>query len=128
MPLILAVLIVALAAHRAARLIAVDDISDPLRDWLHDRAYSWAPLPPLPEGARDAMDAELAGVDMTHPGEVLKSRLWGYLYNGLSCMHCVGVYLSVGLWALWVNVDGSHAIVAAAAVCGAQSALAARAT
>lgn len=125
MPLILAVLIVALAAHRLARGVAVDSITDRPRDWLYAKAYTQPVAQPFPPGARDEHDAELEGWEPPPPARV-KSRAWSWLYGLTSCPHCCGWWLSLGLWIAWTNWDDSHAVIAAVAVAGAQSVISAK--
>jgi hypothetical protein len=124
---ILAVLIVALAGHRVARAIAHDDISEPFRTWVSGKAYRWPDRDPWPDGARDEQDAVLAG--WAPPGEaVRRSRVWSWVYGLVSCPHCCGFWISIGLWALWVNVGDLRVWVMGVAVAGAQSVLTAKGT
>lgn len=126
MPLILAVLIVALAAHRLARGVAVDSITDRPRDWLYAKAYTQPVAQPFPPGARDEHDAELEGWEPPPPARV-KSHPVSWIYGLVSCAFCCGFWISLGLWIFWTNWHGTHAVIAALAVAGAQSCLAAKA-
>lgn len=87
----------ALAAYRAARLVAIDSITDPLRRALWIRS----------------------GVTAANPSG-RRPTVW--LYGLLSCPHCLGVWISVGTYAAWTEAPGSsHWPITAAAVAGLQS-------
>lgn len=98
MTALLRVLIVGLAAYRLARAVSVDTITDPARAWLYEAAY---------------------GPD----GEAEGGWGWRWIYGLLSCGYCCGFWISLGLYALWVNAGGSRPFVAAVAVAGAASIL-----
>lgn len=129
--LLLGIVVVALAAHRAARALSTDTISDRLRAYLYDRAY----LPPdllIEEGWRPWNEDDVAAgvvepvVERVAPPAQTRSRPWAYLFGGLSCPHCCGFWISIALWGLWVNVEDLRVWIAAGAVAGLQSVLAAR--
>lgn len=122
---ILAVLVCALAAHRVARGVAVDDITAPFRNWVGRRAWVIVAADPFPEGCRDVDDAILEGW-RPPPEPMLRAGPIAWFYGLITCPHCVGFWISLGGYALWVNERGSHAWVAAVAVAGAQSIFAAK--
>lgn len=95
----LRVLVVGLASYRLARAIAVDSITDPIRLWLYDRAWPGGPI-----AAHE-------------PGD----RPWAWLFALASCPFCVGFWISLVLYACWVNVGWSRVLIAAVAVAGIQS-------
>lgn len=107
--LILGVLVSALCAYRAARVVAVDTITDPFRYWLHRRGYF---------------------VTMTSVGADVEPRphrmLVRWAYGLVSCPYCIGFWFSLATWWCWRNVDGSHVWIAAAAVAGVQTVLQSR--
>lgn len=122
---ILAILIVALAGHRLARALTIDDISVPFRAWVLEHAYPPRLRNPWPEGARTREDAMLAGWK-PDPTPALRNRPWGWAYGLVSCPHCAGFHISVLLWIGWANWDDARAVITAIAVAGAQSILSAR--
>lgn len=122
---VLIVLICALAAHRVARAIALDGITDPARDWIYQRAFTTPVRDPFPAGTFDEDDARREGW-LPPPPAARRSRPWAWLYGLVSCPHCVGFWLSLGAWWWWEHRVGSHPWIAAVAVAGAQSIFAAK--
>lgn len=130
--LLLGVIVVALAAHRAARLLSTDTITDRLRGWVYDRAF-FHPAPVADGPAEwNAQSEWEAGVIPPPPERVAPERQtlakgWAYLYGLLSCPHCCGFWISILLWWGWRSVDDLRVWIAAGAVAGLQSAISARA-
>lgn len=126
--LLLGVIVVALAAHRAARALSTDTITDRMRAYVYDRAFFHLALPDVDDVDWDEVEAGLIPPppERVAPPAQTRSYGWAYLYGGLSCPHCCGWWLSIGGWALWRNVDGSRVWIAAVAVAGLQSVISAR--
>lgn len=105
-------IVVALAAYRVARLVALDTISLPFRERLFSFAYDEEhPV----EGDGEWVAAPRAGW-----------RTW--LYDLFTCPLCVGVWVSAGLYAAWRwwDTDPVRAVIVVLAVAGAQCFLATR--
>lgn len=110
-PLVVAILVCGLAGYRLARAVAVDDISAPLREWLHDQAYEVGPDPAYPSAAPFIPSV------MTDT-----RRPWSWLYGLADCPFCAGFWITLALYAFWVNVTGwPRAVVAALAATGVQA-------
>lgn len=99
------VLLLALAAFRLARLVAIDTLLDPPRAAL----YRWAWVDQGPEA-----------------DPVPRAGTWRiYTYELATCPHCLGVWFAVAVWFTWYRRwPGWTDLVVIAAVAGAQSALA----
>lgn len=124
--ILLTILVVALAAHRLARAVAVDTISDRLRDVVYARAFTQPDPRPFPDGAKDEHDARLEGWEPAPPARV-KSRVWSWMYGLVSCPHCCGWWLSLALWWAWAGYEWTRQWwITAAAVAGAQSIMSAK--
>lgn len=128
--LLLGVVLVALCAHRAARAITTDTISDRPRGWVYDRAFDHPQLVDLGgmEWSPDEVEAGIipAPVERVAPEPQTRSKFWAYVYGWLSCPHCSGFWISIGLWALWWNVEDLRVWIAAGAVAGLQSVVSAK--
>lgn len=122
---LIVVVVVALCAHRLARAVALDGITDPARDWVYRRAFTQPEAKPWPTGAQDESDARLEGWEPAPPA-LRKSQGWAWVYGLVSCPHCVGFWLSLASYAVWVHADSARPYVVAVAVAGAQSVLAAK--
>lgn len=128
--LLLGIVIVALAAHRAARAITTDTISDRPRAWVYDRAFAHPQL--IDIGGMDWNPDEVeAGVipppeERVAPPVQTVSKLWAYVYGLLSCPHCSGFWISIALWALWYNAADLRVWIAAGAAAGLQSVISAK--
>jgi hypothetical protein len=133
--LVLGIVVAALAAHRAARAISTDTITDRARGYVYERAFKVpALLEPEPIDRlrllREHDEAE-AGL-IPHPEERIApdvqttSAAWAYVYGFLTCPHCCGFWISIALWALWCNVDDLRVWIAAGAVAGLQSVISAK--
>lgn len=130
--ILLSIIVVALAAHRAARALSTDTITDRLRGYVYDRAFTHPALDPAGPDEWTAQADYEAGIipppeERVAPERQTTSVVWAYLYGLLSCPHCCGFWISIGLWALWRNVDDLRVWIAAGAVAGLQSAISARA-
>jgi hypothetical protein len=129
---ILGILVVALAAHRAARALSTDTISDRLRAWIYDRAFiPPAALPEVDDWKPWNEDDVAAGIveppeERIAPPIQTRSKGWAYLFGGLSCPHCCGFWISIALYGLWINVDDLRVWIAAGAAAGLQSVISAR--
>lgn len=124
--ILVTVVIVALCAHRLARVVAVDSITDPARDWIYARAFTQPQPEPWPPGATDEDDARLEGWVPAPPAR-RQSRPWAWVYGLVSCPHCAGWWLSLGLWWGWNGYEGSRQWwISAAAVAGLQSVISAK--
>lgn len=131
--LLVAVVVVALAAHRAARAITTDTITDRPRAWVYEHAFSHPKL--LDVGGMGWLDSDEAEAGIIpHPDERVApepqtiSKGWAYLYGLLSCPHCSGFWVSIGLWWAWREVDDLRVWIAAGAVAGLQSIFSAKGT
>lgn len=107
----LALVVIALAAYRATRVVVADSISDPFRAWLWRHAFA--------DGGYDAhADEEVA---------VRRSRVWAWIFEGLSCAFCTGWWLSLaGWWAWFHGAAWCRTGLAAVAVAGLQALLSSR--
>lgn len=99
------VVILGLAAYRLTRVLTVDSISDPARAVLYD--WAWG-------GTRDRPTS--------------RGRARGWVYELLTCSHCLGVWVSLAAVAAWSSVGGAPSNFAAwlvdvFAVAGVQSVL-----
>lgn len=128
---LVAVVIVALAAHRIARAVAVDTISDRVRGFVYERAFR---VPQLEEVERVDWDDVARGVvappeERIAPAVQTKSVVWAYIYGLLSCPHCAGFWLSLAGWVLFAGWHpGRVWFVEMVAVAGAQSIMSAKGT
>jgi len=98
---------IALASYRVQRFITADSLTDPLRAWLWNRAFT--------EGGYDAQADRMTIVK--------RSRAWWYPYELLRCSWCSGVWTSAAGFALWTWAPWSwlwHPAVMIAAVSGIQ--------
>lgn len=114
--LLLAVVVVGLAAHRLARAIAFDSITDPFRHWvwLHTNYGSEAGPPTgvsLKRVTRYGLDAKPR-----------TRRLWNWFYGLISCPHCCGWWIALGLFLAWQGWSWEN-LIGAVAAAGFQSAL-----
>lgn len=103
MSLALRVVLVGLVAYRLARAVSLDTITDPLRDWLHRRAYRIIAAPP---GRKE-------------PVVIVRSRPWAWVYSLISCAFCASWWIALGASALWFgewSMDFAVAAVASAGV------------
>lgn len=99
-----ALVVLALATYRVARIFTVDSISEPWIAFL----YRWAWNPPRPGHAAEPK----AGA----------YRTW--IYELLSCPLCLGVWTSGALYALWRWGGGvMRGVVVVLAVAGVQAVL-----
>lgn len=101
--LTLRVLVVGLAAYRLARAVANDSITEPFRDWLYVGAYGDDPQPG---------DEPVGGI------------FWRWAYALVSCPFCIGFWISLALYALWVNAGWTRPFIGAVAVAGVAALLA----
>lgn len=128
--MLLGIIVCALAAHRAARGITTDTITDRPRAWLYDHAFRHPVL--VDEGGMPWNPDEVEAGIIAPPEERVAppaqtiSRFWAYAYGLASCPHCCGFWISIALWALWWNVDDLRVWIAAGAVAGLQSVVSAK--
>lgn len=109
MPALAVVVVMGLAAMRLTRLVVADTITDPWRE----RLYRWA----WDEEHPTARDGAL------WPTPRGGFRTW--VYAGLTCAWCFGVYVSVAVYCGWRwGGDVARAIIVVAAVAAVQGALA----
>jgi hypothetical protein len=128
----LAVIVVALAAYRLARAVAVDTISDRPRAWLYERAFY---VPQL-EAVDESIDwDDVARGVIPHPRERIapevqtRSTVAAYAYGLISCAFCAGWWISLALWVFWAGWHPSRVyFVEMVAVAGAQAIFAAKGT
>lgn len=99
MPGPFAVVLIALATYRVARLIAVDTLTLEVRAWFY--RFAWKDQPAGPAEARGAART--------------------YLYELVTCPFCVGVWAAFALFGLWVHVRWFHWLIAVLAIAGAQA-------
>lgn len=100
------VLVLGAATYRAARLVAVDGISEPLRAWVDQWAWD-------EEGGDDSTGAPRG-----------KVRPW--LAELINCPFCVGVWLGAGLIGVWQCWEWGRWGVILLAVTGVQAFLQSR--
>lgn len=129
--LLLGVVLVALCAHRAARAITTDTITDRPRAWVYDHAFHHPALEPVGIDEWNARAEAEAGVIMPPAERVAPeaqtiSKPWAYVYGLMSCPHCSGWWISLVLWWAWWNVDDLRVWIAAGAVAGLQSVVSAK--
>jgi hypothetical protein len=129
--LLLAIVVVALAAHRAARAITTDTISDRPRAWVYDHAFHHPALEPAESFDWNHAAQVEAGIipapeERVAPEPQTVSTLWAYVYGLLSCPHCSGFWISIVLWWGWREVDDLRVWIAAGAVAGLQSVISAK--
>lgn len=124
--LLLGIIVVALAAHRAARALTTDTITDRLRGWAYDHAFAHPKL--VDVGGMGWLEADEveAGVipppeERVAPEAQTISKPWAYVYGLVSCPHCCGFWISIGLWGVWRQVEDLRVWIAAGAVAGLQS-------
>lgn len=96
-----AVLVLALATYRAARLVSVDAISEGFRS----RIYDWA------------WDDD--GLPMHEP--VARGRVREWLWDLVDCPYCVGVWIGAGLILVWQSWEWGRWGVILLAVTGLQA-------
>lgn len=104
-PLVVRVACCALAAYRIGRAVAVDSITLGFRKRIYKLAY--------PDGSQDGHGTIL------HP--------WDWLYNLISCPHCVGFWATLAIWLVWGQGHFWALLVAVLAAAGVQSFLASKA-
>jgi hypothetical protein len=123
LPPLAVVVVLGLAAYRVTRVATADTLTAPLRA----RIYDWAWIDPDDNGPayqarRDMLEAE--GRD-TRDGTVPLPRRGGlrtWIYALIDCPHCVGVWVSLAAYSAWRwGGDTAYAVLAVAAVAGAQS-------
>ncbi len=126
--LLLGVVLVALAAHRAARAITTDTISDRPRAWVYDHAFAHPALLPVTPWNPDEVEAGVIPPpeERVAPEPQTVSKLWAYAYGLLSCPHCSGFWISILLWWGWSEVDDLRVWIAAGAAAGLQSVISAK--
>lgn len=100
----LEIVAVGLAAYRLARLVALDTITDPARAWLYRHAFT----PPAYDDP-----------------PTVRNRAWAWVYDLVSCVFCVSVWVSLGLWFAFVPTVSWRNLLWAGAVAGTASILAA---
>lgn len=109
----LACLVIGLGSYRVTRLIVLDSLFDEPRMWFLRRLASRPPggkfVPPTGEMVK------LRGPRL--PRARIK------LAEGLQCTFCVGVWITVGLAALWHYVGWSRGPIIVAGICGLQALL-----
>lgn len=105
--LFLRVLVVGIAAYRLARAVANDSISAPFRDWLWVAVY----------GEEPELDEYGAPVPVG-------GKFWQYAYALCSCQFCIGFWISLALYAAWVNWGPTRPFIVAVAVAGVAALLA----
>ena len=117
MPDLVTIVILGLAAYRAARLIATDSLTQDARAAL----YRWAWLDP-PDGERAWSCFDKDGNDAPCP----RGRVRPYVYELITCPFCIGVWMSGAafvVWALWLGCFPNLAVslLVVLAVAGVQS-------
>lgn len=120
--LLLGVIVVALAAHRLARLVAVDDLTLRPRAWVSIRAYAW---PDVPHDSWEDIEAGIVE-ERTAAGPIKRSQFWGWVDGLVTCPHCCGFWFAVSGWWLWWNHPDARVWVAAVGVAGLQSVVSAK--
>jgi hypothetical protein len=101
------VALVGFAAYRLGRAVALDSITDPLRGWVHKRAYRvHRPRPGTKE-----------------PVATVRSRPWSWAYGLVSCAFCASWWIALGLAALWFGAWTVAFVVSAIAGAGVASVL-----
>lgn len=118
------IVVLALAVHRAVRIICCDSISAPLRARFYDLVWI---EPGSPEyQARFQLSLSKNPDDPPSPEHPLPRHggAWTWAYELVRCPHCLGVWFAVAAYATWRwGEDVGHAVLAVLAVAGAQSAL-----
>jgi hypothetical protein len=112
-PMIVALVVLALAVHRVARLLVVDSLLEPARDWWVWFSYEAVHSRDMPAELSYKELAEVAMDDPTHPKIVELA----------ACVHCVGMWASFALTPVWCwgGTWGHRALLVLAAA-GAHSA------
>lgn len=106
MPSLAIVVVLALAAFRSARFIAVDTLMLPLRE----SAYAWAWRSVVPGPSSDV-----------EPRAAWRT----YVYDLITCVHCLGFWFAIAAYLAWrYGGDVVLALLTVVAIAGAQSALA----
>lgn len=102
--------VLAFAAYRMGRAIALDDISLPFRDRLY--AFAWDDE----GGTVETRDGERVLVPRARAGW----RTW--LYSLFTCPLCIGFWISCALYAAWrwLDYEAVHVIIIMFAIAGAQ--------
>jgi Protein of unknown function (DUF1360) len=113
--LVLAIIVVGFAAYRLARAIAFDSITDPFRYYVAERAGLVDDGPPT---AMRLKRIERHGLDLNRS----TLRGWKWFYGLVSCPHCCGWWLALGLFLAWQGWSWTN-LLAAVAAAGFQSAL-----
>jgi hypothetical protein len=114
MPELGVIVVLALATFRLTRVVAVDSISLSFREVL----YHWAWVFVNGDG-QPVREGELAADARPRA----PWRTW--MYTLVTCQQCLGVWVGVAVYSAWRwGGDVALAILAVAAVCGAQSFLA----
>ena len=101
--------LLAFAAYRAARAVALDDISLPLRERLYEFAYD-DEHPVIDEFDRT----------LTRPGVRAPWRTW--LYQLFTCPLCIGFWISAAFYSAWrwLDYEAVHVVIIIFAIAGAQ--------
>lgn len=111
MPDLAILVVLALATYRLTRVVTTDSISDGFRAAVYRFAYDDAAAV-IDEQTKQFVAAPRA-----------PWRTW--LYALFSCPHCLGVWVGIGVYCAWRwGSDAALAVLAVAALTGAQSALA----
>lgn len=107
MGLTLRVALVGFASYRLGRALALDTITDPLRNFVHRRAYVvYRPRP-----------------GTTEPVAQVKSRPWSWCYGLVSCPFCCSWWFALGLAAAWFGAWTIAFAVSAVASAGVAAVL-----
>lgn len=108
MPSLAVIVVLALATYRLARLVAVDSLFLGFRDKVY--AFAWSDRFPTGE---------------PRPTAVALAAWRTYVYDLVTCPHCLGVWFAVVVYCAWRwGGDVALGILAVIAIAGAQSALA----
>lgn len=98
--------VLAFAAYRATRIFTKDSITSDLRA----RLYAWA----WNDDHGQAADP------------IARSPMRTYVYEGLTCSFCLGVWVSLALYLLWRHAPDARGLIVVLAVAGGQALLASR--
>jgi len=108
LPSFLALVVIALAAHRLQRVLTKDTLSDPLRAWIWAKAYA-------------------EGAEFDENGRrkvVVRSKGWRWVWFFVDCPHCVGFHTSWASYVAWYYLPWSwllRPVITVFAVAGLQS-------
>lgn len=114
------IIVLALAAYRTVRIICCDSLSAPLRSRFYD--FVWVDLHDPEYPTRFAL-AKVKNPALV-PDRPLPRRggMWTWLYELLTCPHCLGVWFAVAAYCTWRwGGDVGLAVLAVLAIAGAQS-------